>query len=189
MQPNDIDALLGSISTQSFKDQVKEVAPSLELSDSNARAMQSLVDLVESYQNSLENSGTGKWFVDGSTYSIENCPKHSAFFTASKAYTETLFIAGNRCGKTLAGAFAMACHLTGDYPSWWNGKTFDRPIKAWAAGSDAKSTRDTVQKELLGSIGNWGTGLIPKEKMGRFWALSVLWYCNGCYLARRDLPC
>ena len=172
MQPNDIDALLGSISTQSFKDQVKEVAPSLELSDNNARAMQSLVTLVEEYQSSLENSGTGKWFVEGSAFSIENCPKHNAFFMASKSYTETLFIAGNRCGKTLAGAFAMACHLTGEYPSWWNGKTFDRPIKAWAAGSDAKSTRDTVQKELLGSIGNWGTGLIPKEKMGRFWALS-----------------
>lgn len=75
-------------------------------------------------------------------------------------------------GKTLSGAYVMACHLTGEYPSFWSGRRWSRPISAWAAGSDAKSTRDTVQKELLGPIGAWGSGMIPLDKMGKFWMLS-----------------
>jgi hypothetical protein len=30
-----------------------------------------------------------------------------------------LFLAGNQSGKTEAGAFEIACHLTGMYPDWW----------------------------------------------------------------------
>jgi phage terminase large subunit-like protein len=146
--------------------------PELELEGSEARAIISASKLVDQYNAALENAGLDKWFVPNTPYSIENCPKHKVFFDATKEYTEVLFCAGNRVGKSLAGAFATAAHLTGDYPFWWNGLTFDHPIRAWAAGSDAKSTRDTVQKELLGPIGAWGTGLIPLEKMGKSWALS-----------------
>ena len=49
---------------------------------------------------------------------------------------------------------------------------FDKPTHGWAVGSTARATRDTAQKELLGPIGAWGTGMIPKESLGKFWALA-----------------
>lgn len=79
---------------------------------------------------------------------------------------ERLLMAGNRTGKTFTGAFECACHLTGEYPDWWFGKRWDRPVEAWAAGVTALSTRDVVQDKLCGKPGNesaFGTGMIPKD--------------------------
>jgi hypothetical protein len=42
---------------------------------------------------------------------------------------ERLFIAGNQAGKTTAGAFEIAYHLTGLYPDWWVGLRFPGPIR------------------------------------------------------------
>lgn len=138
----------------------------------NAQSLQRLLDIVEILEDKMSKSGTDKWFVPGTPYGIENCPKHSAFFAAGKDFPERCFLASNRTGKSLSGAYELAVHLTGEYPFWWNGKVFDKPISAWAAGSTGRSTRDIVQKELLGPIGAWGTGMIPLEKLGRFWALQ-----------------
>ena len=73
-------------------------------------------------------------------------------------------MAGNQLGKTLAGSMEWAMHLTGRYPDWWQGKRFDRAVRLWAAGETRSSTRDTVQKLLLGPPEieeEWGTGAIP----------------------------
>src|SRR4051812_17459093 len=77
-------------------------------------------------------------------------PKQKAFHDAGATYRERLFLAGNRCGKTQAGAYEMAMHLTGMYPQWWEGKRFDKPVRAWAAGVTGESTRDVVQEKLFG---------------------------------------
>lgn len=74
---------------------------------------------------------------------------------------ERLLVAGNQLGKTLAGSFEAAMHLTGIYPDWWNGAVFDHPTTAWAASETSQGTRDTVQRLLLGPVGSWGTGAIP----------------------------
>jgi len=68
-------------------------------------------------------------------------------------------------GKSTACAFEMTLHLTGRYDDfpWWPGRRFDRPIVAWAAGSDAKTVRETMQPILFGQPGNLGTGMIPGE--------------------------
>lgn len=95
--------------------------------------------------------------------------KQLAFHTAGAKYRERLFLAGNRCGKTQAGAFEMAIHLTGMYPDWWQGKRFNKPIRAWAAGITGESTRDVVQEKLFGPPDrrdSWGTGAIPKDCIG-----------------------
>lgn len=65
--------------------------------------------------------------------------------------------------NTVTGAFEMACHLTGIYPHWWEGKRFTGPISAWAASKTAQMTRDVVQKELLGNPIDPGTGMIPQH--------------------------
>lgn len=72
-------------------------------------------------------------------------------------------MAGNQLGKTLAGSFEASMHATGRYPDWWAGRRFKRHNVGWAAGITGETTRDTVQRLLLGRPGNFGTGSIPKE--------------------------
>jgi phage terminase large subunit-like protein len=75
---------------------------------------------------------------------------------------ERLLMAGNQLGKTVAGAFEMAMHLTGLYPDWWVGRKFDHPIAAWAGSVSTLATRDTVQRLVCGRPGKIGTGSVPK---------------------------
>jgi len=78
---------------------------------------------------------------------------------------ERLLMAGNQLGKTWAAAFETSMHLTGLYPDWWEGAVFDAPTTGWAASLTSQSTRDTVQRLLLGQPGQWGTGAIPKDRI------------------------
>ena len=92
--------------------------------------------------------------------------KQKEFHEAGAIHRERLFMAGNQLGKTLAGGFEVAMHLTGSYPDWWKGKVFDTPTKWWAAGVTGESTRDNPQRVLVGppaSESDWGTGAIPYE--------------------------
>lgn len=141
-------------------------------SDQELSRLTRLSSMLKQLEQATHEAGINKWFVPGTPFGIENCPKHKAFFEAGAIYNERMFMAGNRCGKSIAGAYETACHLTGIYPSWWTGRRFDKPTHGWAVGSTARATRDTAQKELIGPIGAWGTGMIPKENLGKFWALA-----------------
>ena len=91
---------------------------------------------------------------------------HSAKDMGGKLARQRLLMAANKTGKTFCGATEMAYHLTGRYPAWWNGATFNRPVVAWAAGNTTGNTRDIVQAELLGEPGDeeeFGKGAIPKR--------------------------
>lgn len=129
----------------------------------------SFLKLAGDYLRTWETSGTHKWFAPNSAASIDLCPKHRAFFAAGKDYHERLFMAANRVGKSVAGAYETACHLTGDYPVWWEGRRFDHPVQVWAGGKTGQTVRDTVQKELMGEPGKIGTGTIPAKNI-------VKWY-------------
>lgn len=100
-------------------------------------------------------------------------PKHMEFFRAGAKHAERGAIAANRVGKTWGiGAYEMTCHLTGEYPEWWEGKRFDGPISAWAAGDTSQTTRDVIQFALTGvggegADGDYGTGMIPGDLLGR----------------------
>ncbi|WP_347270364.1 terminase large subunit domain-containing protein [Rhizorhabdus histidinilytica] len=77
-------------------------------------------------------------------------------------------MAGNQLGKTVAGSFEWAMHLTGKYPDWWQGRRFEAPGRYWAAGESRVSTRDTIQKLLIGEPEQeeaWGTGAIPHKDL------------------------
>lgn len=71
-------------------------------------------------------------------------------------------MAGNQLGKTWAGAYEMAFHLTGLYPDWWQGHRFTKAIAAWAGSVSTLATRDTVQRLVCGRPGKLGTGAVPK---------------------------
>ena len=89
--------------------------------------------------------------------------KYQMKFHNAKAQ-QRLLMAGNRIGKSFSGAMEMAYHVTGLYPTWWEGKRFNRPIRAWAGGVSNETTRDVCQKELIGQPDDpsaKGTGSIP----------------------------
>lgn len=90
--------------------------------------------------------------------------KHMQFFEAGFKFNERLLMAANRVGKSEGvGGYELTLHLTGNYPPWWKGRRFARPIAAWAAGKDAKTTRDIIQLALLGPGPQYGTGMVPRE--------------------------
>ena len=93
-------------------------------------------------------------------------PKQIEFHNASKEHRERLFLAGNQLGKTLAGSYEAAFHLTGRYPPWYEGRKFKKPTNAFCGGKDRIIHRDAAQRLLLGPIeeeGGLGTGAIPGD--------------------------
>ena len=89
---------------------------------------------------------------------------HQKFFEAGDKYKERAIISANRVGKSEGvGGYELTLHLTGQYPEWWTGKRFEHPIKAWAAGDTSQTVRDIIQAKLLGPVGDYGTGLIPRD--------------------------
>jgi hypothetical protein len=94
--------------------------------------------------------------------------KASGVFRAGVEHRERCFLAANHVGKTEGvGGYELTCHLTGEYPDWWRGRTFDHPIEAWAAGDTSQTVRDIIQAKLLGRVGSFGTGLIRKALIAR----------------------
>lgn len=113
---------------------------------------------------------------DGTTFHTRSLyPKHIEFFRAGATHRERCAMAANRVGKTFGmGGYELAAHLTGEYPAWWPGRRFLKPIRAWAAGKTNETTRDIVQATLLGEIMGSGankrfsgTGVIPGRSLGR----------------------
>lgn len=89
--------------------------------------------------------------------------KQREFHAAGKKYRERLLMAGNQLGKTYAAGNEVACHATGLYPDDWEGKRFTKNVRGWVGSVTSELTRDGAQRILLGPVGNWGTGCIPKE--------------------------
>lgn len=138
----------------------------------DARSIARLIQLIDAIKAKDNIKGIHKWFDPTGPFPIDSMPKHKAFFKAGATYAERLFMAANRVGKSVAGAYEITCHLTGDYPDWWEGRVFDHPTDCWAVGPDARTVRDTIQKELLGALGEEGTGMIPASAFGKASALQ-----------------
>jgi phage terminase large subunit-like protein len=123
--------------------------------------------LLELQRELDKYSAIENYFPATGPFRRELYPKHMEFFRAGTEYREKAFIAGNRVGKTQAGAYEMTMHLTGEYPNWWDGRRFSHPVVAWAAGDSSKTTRDIIQLALYGAFHEPGTGMIPREKILR----------------------
>ena len=98
----------------------------------------------------------------------EPYPKQLEFHNLGKDHDERAMVAGNQVGKTKAGCAEDAIHLTGEYPSWWQGHRFTHPIRAWCAGPSAEKVRDVLQTELFGHFAKpdeFGTGMLPRESI------------------------
>ena len=94
--------------------------------------------------------------------------KQMEFHDVGSEFRERLFMAGNQLGKTWAGAFEVAMHATGIYPSWWTGKRFPYATRGMVGSESAELTRKGVQRLLLGPPEireEWGTGAIPHANL------------------------
>lgn len=104
-------------------------------------------------------------FPDEGPVRRELYPKHLDFFKAGSSNRQRLLMAANRVGKTVAAGCEITYHLTGDYPTWWQGRRYDKPQDWWIAGKDSSTVRGILQELLLGPVGEFGTGLIPKANL------------------------
>jgi phage terminase large subunit-like protein len=94
-------------------------------------------------------------------------PSQLEFFAAgSSGGHQRLIYGGNQVGKTLCCAAEVAWHATGDYPDFWVGKRFNKPLRIWVVGESVILVRDTLQRQLCGGQ-DFGTGTIPLESFGR----------------------
>lgn len=134
-----------------------------------------LVQCLEVLANDQKYNKFENFFPEKGEYRRELYPKHLAFMSAGKTYTERFFLSGNRVGKSETGAFETTCHLTGLYPEWWTGLRFNKPILAWVGGDTATTCRDIIQMKLMGNINDVGSGMIPKD-------------CIIDYKTRRNVP-
>lgn len=151
-------------------------ALNLELLTSSEK--RELLALLEERERRISRRRIDTFYPDSGRLCRALYPKHTAFFAAGSQHRERLMLAANRVGKTEGiGGYETTLHLTGDYPHWWRGRRFERPIHAWAAGATNETTRDIVQAKLLGGIsweggkkGLLGVGLVPGDAIG-----SISW--------------
>lgn len=137
-----------------------------EIFDLNRLEKEELAKLLAEKSRRERFNRLAIYYPDSGPLRRELYPKHLTFFAGGINKRERLMLAANRVGKTEGvGGYEMTLHLTGKYPSWWNGRRFNRPIKAWAAGETGKTVRDIVQAKLLGEPGAQGTGLIPSDSI------------------------
>ncbi len=121
--------------------------------------------------NAAGNPEQARWLAPKKKITLatyEPVPKQREFHAAGAIHRERLFKAGNQLGKTTSGAAEAAMHLTGRYPSWWDGRRFAQPVRAWAGSTGFEATRDGVQRVLIGEPkdrAGWGSGLIPKADL------------------------
>lgn len=103
------------------------------------------------------------WFPDTGPLARDLYKKHMEFIESTKTYGESALISANRIGKSECAAYMVACFLTGEYPEWWNGRVFPKPVNWLVAGETGKLVRDSIQLKLLGPKHDMGSGMIRKS--------------------------
>lgn len=121
--------------------------------------------LMREYKRRKDTRKILQLFPEDGPLSRHNYPKHMEFLAAGARYQERCIMAANRVGKSLLGGYEVACHATGWYPEWWQGKRYNKPTKIWCAGDTSQTVRDIAQFILLGPINDMGTGLIPLDNI------------------------
>ncbi len=144
---------------------------------------------AEALREELERRTRHRWyqyFPEDGPLGWRHYPKHMAFFKSGARWRQRALMAGNRVGKSDAAAYELTCHLSGQYPPFWQGRRFEKPIEAWIAGDTSLTARNILQVALLGPTSgiegrNW-TGMIPKaqvydisRKAGIPDAVSTIW--------------
>ncbi len=130
------------------------------------QAKEQYLNLLKEKSQRLKFNKIAQYFPADGPLSRDNYPKHMKFFELGKTHSERCIMAANRIGKSEGiGAYETTLHATGDYPDWWPGFRFNKPITSWAAGTTSTTARDIVQYKLIGPPEAIGSGLIPKDRI------------------------
>ena len=149
----------------SLLDQLTKSLISVYSAQLNPHEQEEVMQALEVLANDQKYNKFNNFFPEEGEFKRDLYLKHIAFFAAGAKYKERGFISANRVGKSESGAYEVTCHATGRYPDWWVGKRFTRPTMIWVGGDTATTCRDIIQKKLLGDIGDFGSGMIPKENI------------------------
>ena len=122
-----------------------------------------LIELLTEKEKRRVQRKIDSFFCETGPNNRELYPKIMDFFKAGKDHKFRLLMAGNRVGKTLAAAFEITCHVTGSYPDWWEGRRYAFPQNWWVAGVDSKIILSVLQPMFLGTVNDFGTGMIPHD--------------------------
>ncbi len=152
---------------------IVELTPQ-QLSKFSPVELREYLNLMLEQERRKSRNKIDEYYPDTGTLRRELYRKHLEFFEAGATYRERCAMCANRIGKTEGmGGYETALHLTGDYPAWWNGRRFSRPVSFWAAGKTNETTRDIVQSKLFGRVDDsgsrksvTGTGLIRGVTVG-----------------------
>lgn len=126
-----------------------------------------LVDIAYHHDNQLVWDALANMQGNDGWCEWSDKPWQWDFHEAGKDCQERMSMAANRPGKTRSAAMEVSYHLTGDYPEWWEGKRFTKPVLAWTGSPTTETSRDIVQKELLGGLAKeqLGSGSVPRDSI------------------------
>ena len=132
-----------------------------------------LGELLKIYNLRLRQPRLYQLYPDVGPYRRELYPKQISLFKAGKEFKERLFMAANRSGKTVAGAYETACHSIGWYPDWWPGWINTEPGQIMVGSKTTGLIKKITQFELFGvpvkdAKGKFritGTGTLPHDKI------------------------
>lgn len=129
----------------------------------NDQEQKELIQCLEVLADDQKYNKFQNAFPDKGEFSRDKYPKQLQFFKAGKTFKERGFIAANRVGKSDAGMYECTAHATGLYPDWWEGRRYTAPVLIWIGGDTATTVRDIIQKKMIGTMLDMGSGLIPKD--------------------------
>jgi phage terminase large subunit-like protein len=92
-------------------------------------------------------------------------PKQRLFHAEGLIHRERLLRAGNQLGKSYSSGAEAAYHATGEYPDWWEGRRWNKRTRGWVSAPSGELVRDGAQRILLGPVGEWGSGWLPKASI------------------------
>ena len=126
-----------------------------------------LLALLEERERRRKYNRIGLIFPDDGPRARYLYPKHMEFMRLGSEVSVRAFMAANQIGKSTTGCVELTYHLTGQYPDWWQGKRFTRPIRAWCASETHQTVRDNLQRHLVGDVAEgYGTGFLPLASIG-----------------------
>jgi hypothetical protein len=106
------DDLFASIPSLGSSEDLFSALPQPDHKQGLARDLALAVALARQLEQIQQTSGMDKWFSKNSPFSIDDLPKHKAFFAAGADYPERMFLAANRVGKSIAGALSRYWYIS-----------------------------------------------------------------------------
>ncbi len=150
------------------------------------------IEAAQALSNKRRYNKISTYFSDTGPNARDKFAKQIDLINAGKNHNIRALIGGNGTGKSIWLGAETYYHMSGLYPTWWQGHKFTYPINAWLCGKDAKILREGLQEVLFGGIGqdDIGSGLIPRESLLdesqklMTWSMAGTANCIGQFLVK-----